>query len=372
MVVRRNTQRYQLKSRQEHMKRHAFTLIELLVVVAIITVLATILFPVLLSTRRSPGSGSTAAHLGQISTAELIYQSDYNDEFILGATNLCDAGCPSTTGGECYQNLPAPTPNWTLILEPYLGSLGFYVDPSTGDPEGIFTPGSPNYQIQNWNADAQFGYNYQFLSPVGSPPGEIITGCQNAPQSSLGRSGAQAVNPSATVMFTTTQGFAAQWSNALAYFPPGNSFANAPGTDFAMLPAYDRVVLVGSVCFGSSGAHNVSGPTAFGYCGWAAADPVGPMTANVRSLSPYPYASVAWVDGHISTATASALGAGTDFATATSASNPDPVYGFATGAIVNGLASSGRGQLQGATNALGLPAPTGYVWSLDGTLSDIN
>jgi len=357
------------------MKKRGFTLIELLVVIAIVAVLASILFPVWSSSRRSPESGSSSGHLHAIALGELIYQSDYDTAFLLSATDVCNDACPSSNLNNCAANLPAPTANWPLILEPYLGTLAVYVDPSTGDPEGTFTPGSSNYKAQNWNLTAQFSYNYQFLSPVsfqGTTNGSGAVNCSNSTVTGLGRTLSQAVDPSNTVMFTTAQNFGAQWSSALAYLTPDSIFDNAPGTNFALLPSLDRFVFVGNYCFGSSFPHNVAGPVALGYCGWSAADPIGPLTGDTRTLSPYPFANVAWADGHVSTATASELATGTDFATATAASNPDPTYGFATGAIVQGLASSGRGNSQGATNALGLAAPTGYLWSLDGTLSDIN
>ena len=357
-------------------KKRAFTLVELLVVVAIIAILASILFPIFANSKRSPGSGSTTAHLQQITTAELLYQSDYNGDFVLSVSDGCNAGCPSTSPFSCISNLPSPTPNWAIILEPYLGSYSTYVDPSVGDSDGIFAPGSPNYRAVNWNFDTQYGYNYEFLSPITFQStanfGNGFVDCFDAIEGGLGRSAGAAVSPATTVLFTTAQNFATQWSSSFAFQTLSSGFANAPGTEFALLPSADRVVDNGFYCFGSSGAHNVPVNIALGYCGWAAADPIGLLTADVRSLSPYPYATVAWVDGHISTATASELAGGTDFATATAASHPDPTYGFNTGAIVNGLASSGHSNLVGATNALGLAAPSGYLWSLDGTLSDIN
>jgi len=358
------------------MYKRGFTIIELLVVVAIIAILSAILFPIFLGARRSVESASSASRIRQVSLAELLYQTDADETFVDTAINVCNYACPSTSPYACISNLPEPTPTWTLLLEPYAGSLSVYVDPSTGDPEGIFSPGSPNYNATNWNSDAQFGYNYEFLSPVTfMAVGNVGNGticCSTATETGLGRNYSQSINPSSTVMFTTTQSFAAQWSNSLAFLTPDSSFANAPGTSFSLLPSQDRVFFVGNYCFGSSSPHSVQPRIALGYCGWAAAGPNGPLTADVRTLSPYPYANVAWVDGHVSTATASELAGGTDFATATAASHPDPVYGYNTGAVLNGLTASGNNKYVGSTNALGLAAPTGYLWSLDGTLSDIN
>ena len=64
------------------MKHRAFTLIEMIVVVAIMLILAAILFPVLSSHPHSHGgSASCRSNLKQIGLGFLMYAQDYNEKF---------------------------------------------------------------------------------------------------------------------------------------------------------------------------------------------------------------------------------------------------------------------------------------------------
>ena len=59
----------------------AFTLIELLIVIAIIAILATILFPVFATAREKARQTACASNLKQFGIALLQYEQDY-DEFV--------------------------------------------------------------------------------------------------------------------------------------------------------------------------------------------------------------------------------------------------------------------------------------------------
>src|SRR5437763_1300729 len=65
--------------------RRAFTLIELLVVVAVIAILAAILFPVFAQAREKARQAGCLSNLRQIGTGYLMYVHDYDDQFPLGA-----------------------------------------------------------------------------------------------------------------------------------------------------------------------------------------------------------------------------------------------------------------------------------------------
>jgi len=61
--------------------KSAFTLIELLIVIAIIAILAAILFPVFNNARKKALQTSCTSNLKQLGTAILMYAQDYSDQF---------------------------------------------------------------------------------------------------------------------------------------------------------------------------------------------------------------------------------------------------------------------------------------------------
>jgi prepilin-type N-terminal cleavage/methylation domain-containing protein len=63
------------------MRRKGFTLIELLVVVAIIVILAGILYPVFAATRRAAYNAACLSNLKQIGLAVSMYTQDYDESF---------------------------------------------------------------------------------------------------------------------------------------------------------------------------------------------------------------------------------------------------------------------------------------------------
>src|ERR1700752_5232231 len=62
-------------------QRYGFTLIELLVVVAIIAILAAILFPVFAQAREKARQATCVSNLKQIGTATMMYAQDYDERF---------------------------------------------------------------------------------------------------------------------------------------------------------------------------------------------------------------------------------------------------------------------------------------------------
>jgi type II secretory pathway pseudopilin PulG len=349
-----------------------------LVVIAIIAILAAILFPVFAQAKLAAKGAASLSNVKQITLAEIMYQNDYDDDFVISVQDQCEAGCPSTVptieAGPCGGSTVLAL-NWSLALEPYIKTLGLYVDPGTGDPQGIFG-GGINSIPQNWNNFAQYGYNYSFLSPMDFLPRYTLSpsnneaNCTLSSITGLGRSSTLAVNPSATVMFVTAdQGYTTGSANS-QYGTPDDEFAEAPGTYFALLPAYDRIIIVSSGPYKKSQG-GFSAP--FWTSGWVKNNTLGgPITADVRAENPYNGAKVGWVDGHAKNVTGDALAAGTTWSTSSSTTGAICVGSSTTGAVVNGLVNRSSNPSTGCTNALGLAAPNNYLWSLDGTLSDIN
>jgi len=328
------------------MKNRAFTLIELLVVIAIIAILAAILFPVFAQAKLAAKKAASISNVKQVGLANIIYETDYDDNFVLASQGITDDGC-GVNGGACFHNLNAPTLDWPVLLQPYVKSYGLYVDPGTGDPQGIFGSG-PAAIVQNWNQHAQYGYNYEFLAPLVVLNVTALNGNPDVTSTtviaSIGRSSTAGVNPASTVMFCGAQNFASQVANgggATQFATPDFDQAVAPGTMYYILPSPDRVVIVGNDCY-----NNASFQWA---CNWEANTAIGPVTGDTRALKPYTGSTNVFVDGHAKAMTADALAAGTDYGTANSTSHHD-AYGNA-GSIVTDL--------------------TKYLWSLDGTLTDV-
>ncbi len=93
----------------------AFTLVEILVVIAIISVLAAILFPVFNTARKKGYQTACVSNLHQIGAGILLYAQDY-DELLPWGTDPSDFGIISSKGVE-YS-----APSMKSILTPYLKS----------------------------------------------------------------------------------------------------------------------------------------------------------------------------------------------------------------------------------------------------------
>ena len=103
-------------------RESAFTLIELLVVVAIIAILAAILFPVFARARENARRSSCQSNLKQIGLGVLQYAQDY-DEIL-----------PSPSYGSSSAQLTATQrPKWNDVIQPYIKSTQLFVCPSHSD-----------------------------------------------------------------------------------------------------------------------------------------------------------------------------------------------------------------------------------------------
>ncbi len=73
-------------------KQSGFSLIELLIVVAIILIIAAIAIPNLMASRMAANESSAAQESRNVTTAEVVYSTQYNIGYAAGLTNLGDAG----------------------------------------------------------------------------------------------------------------------------------------------------------------------------------------------------------------------------------------------------------------------------------------
>jgi prepilin-type N-terminal cleavage/methylation domain-containing protein len=146
----------------------AFTLAELLVVLAIVAVVAGIMFPVFLTVKASAKKTQCISNLRQISQATLMYASDYDDYFVL------------------VNHQPAEEPNshndrtWVQMILPYIHSFGIFQCPSDASdrpkPETSFdqdlVPGDIYSQFYSASLRTNAGYNFEYLAPIVKIRGE--------------------------------------------------------------------------------------------------------------------------------------------------------------------------------------------------------
>jgi prepilin-type N-terminal cleavage/methylation domain-containing protein len=142
-------------------KRRAFTLVELLIVLAVVSVLAAVLFPVFSQAKRAALQASCLGRFRQVTTATHMYLMEYDDEFM-----------PIN-----YQ--PGLPPNaktdrtWVQMLLPYTESFRTLrcpadsenVDQSVSVFDQDLVPGDlfPRYYTSSMHVNV--GYNFQYLSP---------------------------------------------------------------------------------------------------------------------------------------------------------------------------------------------------------------
>jgi prepilin-type N-terminal cleavage/methylation domain-containing protein len=169
------------------MQRRAFTLIELLIVIAIIAVLAAILFPVFAQAREQARKTTCASNMKQIATGTLLYAQDY-DELFPGSS--ADAQFASKSGPKgvsvnwgfdvsCDAKKPDGSPGCLYGALNYGGtrrsycctwqSGGLAMIRSYMKSEAVmFCPNQPKIDAAAKQTGGENGYilNFQWLGPI--------------------------------------------------------------------------------------------------------------------------------------------------------------------------------------------------------------
>lgn len=120
-------------------KTKGFTLIELLIVIAIISLLAAILFPVFARARDNARRATCISNLKQIGLGVMQYLQDYDETY-----PLRDYRVPSGVPGPDGEILFDTWVFWTQTLHPYTKSHHVYYCPSsrlTADADADVVPG---------------------------------------------------------------------------------------------------------------------------------------------------------------------------------------------------------------------------------------
>jgi len=116
--------------------KRAFTLIELLVVVAIIALLAAILFPVFARAREKARQASCTSNLKQLGLGFIQYEQDYDEMTPPVMSGACVAnpifGSFTNNNDNAGGNCTGATPHavgWADVIYPYVKSMGVYYCP---------------------------------------------------------------------------------------------------------------------------------------------------------------------------------------------------------------------------------------------------
>jgi len=299
------------------MKKHAFSIIELLTVVAVIVVLAGILFPVFRGAA-AQGRHSNEFNLKKMSHALDMYSHDYDDHIIVTSNgyyrdllNLRDGNL--STYGEGRTDL------WPLLLLPYLKDRELYVDPERQDVNGIFsqTPhatNDPGYNplgatYRNQNRLPMFGLNYLFTSALRIPAGKLADATPTDFMISESHAFSQVDDPANTVFYSeSSRGYIPTTStDVIGTLDSTRGFfaIDAPGIWDILVASTSSYVVFwdGTNCSGD----------------WCGAD-VDPVTSGIQTRENYFWKSagtqgnnILFLDGHIKFQTATQLAAGTNY-----------------------------------------------------------
>ena len=139
--------------------------------IAIIAILAAILFPVFAAAREKARQSSCASNLKQLSLAVVQYVQDYDESFPMLNNNGFSAGpapcgsplvgtlIPSGWNGNFYWSSGGTGQMWMESIYPYVKSTGVYICPSF--PVNYYSNGLP------WTT---YGYNTYLGSDIGMKP----------------------------------------------------------------------------------------------------------------------------------------------------------------------------------------------------------
>lgn len=196
----------QTANRQPPTAEGAFTLIELLVVMAIVAILAAILFPVLAHARMAAKKTASLSNLRQIGLAWSMYSNDYDGTLmrVHQAEGTKDIYWWASWDGTTLRPQEG-------LLTPYIGGRGVQADPTFDN------------KLRTVLDYTGYGYNYMYLSPSNFYPPDYVEVAVPVSEGQIG-------SPSETVAFGTCARIN-NWSYATPTLE-GNTFLDPPTSAF--------------------------------------------------------------------------------------------------------------------------------------------
>ncbi|MEZ0326269.1 MAG: type II secretion system protein [Fimbriimonas sp.] len=197
----------------------AFTLVELLVVIAIISAVAAMLFPVFAGAKASAIRAVCISQMHQVVTATNMYTADYDDMFMPISYQ------PRTAANSSSDR------TWVQLVLPYIRTFSVFkcpADTATQKLEATFdedlVPGDTSSQYYRASLRINYGFNYQYLSPVQMSQGAWVARPRNL---------SQVTSPSSTLMYLDSV-----WSRDESGAPVGGgSWLVTPPCRFYATPA---------------------------------------------------------------------------------------------------------------------------------------
>ena len=148
----------------QSVSRRAFTLIELLIVIAIIAILAAILFPVFARARENARRASCQSNLKQIGLGIMQYTQDYDEQM---PPRLVSA---------------SPSMTWKDIIQPYVKSIQIFACPSNPIAKEVTLQSTFNapagYNPNSSHSLAVFGNTGAYSMAVLQYPATTVAVCE--------------------------------------------------------------------------------------------------------------------------------------------------------------------------------------------------
>src|SRR5688500_17611825 len=129
-------------------KRRGFTLIEILVVIAIIAILAAILFPVFARAREAARRSACLSNLKQVTLGLLMYAQDWDE--VMAYHYVPDAG----SDGFVSPYAASANPCWINGTMPYVKNVGVFHCPSTRTYAAPYAPDATSNTNYWYNGQA--------------------------------------------------------------------------------------------------------------------------------------------------------------------------------------------------------------------------